>query len=154
MDARFSKSGKGEIYIDDIALIGDISKKQRYTIQPMYNGIAVLPGQNVVREYLVRNGSNKKADATVKLEVYNYNDVKVFSSSKQLVVSPNGCSNISLDAGKLSEGAYYTKVSVTCDNTTNGYTGWFGVYQPNNKRQNTKPMYFGVQDTHHLERFL
>lgn len=142
-----NKATKGSFMIDDIALCGDVSKKSRLTIKPVYNGIVHEPGRNVVLQYLVRNGMNKNIAVSASLNVYDYSDQPVFKKSIPVEVGAESLKYFKFDIGKLPVGSYYTKVKLTGKRINNEFNGWLAVIEPNGKRLNFKPMYFGAQDT-------
>ncbi len=143
----FNDAEKGHVLIDDIALCGDVSRKNRLTVKPVYRTISHAPGKDVKLSYLIRSGMSKNVQATVKLQVFDYNDRKVYESEKPVDVDGCGVKIADFDIGKHPIGAYYTKVNITCKKINNEFQGWFAVFVPNGKRLNHKPMYFGVQDT-------
>jgi hypothetical protein len=144
---QLEKPGSGKVLIDDIALCGDVSRKQRLTILPIYNGISHAPGKDVSLAYRLRNGMNQKVTVQVDLQVFDFFDNKIATVNKIVSIDPSSINSCSFDIGKLEIGAYYTKVSIKYKKINNFFEGWFGVFQPNGKRVNTSPMYFGVQDT-------
>ncbi|MBN2641902.1 MAG: hypothetical protein JXR78_09625 [Victivallales bacterium] len=144
---QFRTPGQGQVFIDDLALKGDVSRRNLVTVKPVYNGIGFLPTQEATREYLVRNSSDKQLKATVKLDVFSFDDKKVFSGKQDVSIAPEALIKVCFTIGKLPIGSYYTKAVVKNKRINNSFEGWFGVFTPNGGRLNKRPMFFGVQDT-------
>ncbi len=142
------KSGKGRVLLDDLAFVTDLSGGDgAITIHPEYDGLAHPLNRPVRQEYRIRNNWNRPVADTVTFEVFDIADRKVFSAQKTLEVEAYGLTRVSFETGPFkTRGSYRTEVSVTNALTRQTFTGWFGVFEPNHRRLNTRPMWFGVED--------
>lgn len=142
------RPGKGRVLLDDLCFVIDQSGGTgAITVHPEYRGLAHGVNRPVQQEYRIRNNWNRPVENTVSIDVYDIADRKLFSARKKLKVGAYGLGRIAFDVGRFpKKGSYRTEVTVRNPLAEQRFTGWFGVFEPNNKRLNSKPMWFGVED--------
>lgn len=142
------KPGKGRVLLDDLCFVADLSDGTGLiTIHPEYQGLAHGLNQPVRQAYRVRNNWNRAVEDTISIEVFDITDRKLFSAKKTMKVEAFGLADVAFDVGSFNrKGPYRTEVRVTNLLAKQAFTGWFGVFEPNNRRLNSKPMWFGVED--------
>ncbi len=142
------KPGKGRVLLDDLCYIVDLSDGNgTITIHPEYDGLAHGLNQPVRQEYRIRNNWNRPVSNTVAIDVFDIADRKLFSTKRTVKIDAFGLARVAFDVGKFAKkGSYRTEVVVTNSLAKQVFTGWFGVFEPNNKRLNNKPMWFGLED--------
>ncbi len=142
------KPGKGRVLLDDLCFIADLSGGTGLiTVHSEYDGLAHGLNKPVRQEYRIRNNWNRPVNNTVSIEVFDIADRKIFTEKKTLTVGAFDLGRVSFDVGSFkNKGAYRTEVTVSNALSRQNFTGWFGVFEPNNRRINNKPMWFGVED--------
>lgn len=142
------KPGKGRVLLDDLCFVIDQSGGNgAITIHPEYRKLAYDLNQPVRQEYRIRNNWNRPVENIVQIAVYDIMDRKLFAADKKLKIGAYGMERIAFDVGSFSrKGPYRTEVTVRNSLAKQHFTGWFGVFEPNGRRLNTKPMWFGVED--------
>lgn len=138
--------GAGAVFIDDLAITGTFSSRNRFSISPLYSGINYDPGDPVTLEYRVRNAGDAASLAGSITVKSVSSGGEVFSGRAMVEVSAHGQARLRFEAPVLPVGAYEAVVEITGDDVTISYEDSFGVFQPNGGRVNRSPMWFGVQD--------
>jgi len=142
------KAGKGKILIDDIAYCADLSvPEKRLQIHPEYTRLSWRPGEPVTLDFRIRNGMPQPAQLKVALNIYDSNNQKVFTAERQLTVNGADAAKLTFNVGTYQrKDAYRLEVKATDATGTSTFNGWLGVFEPNNRRLNQSPMWFGVED--------
>ncbi len=145
---RPDRPGRGRILIDDIAYRADVSQPNRQLeIHPVYRKLAFVPNSPVKMEFQLRNSLEKAVSAQLELNVYD-RERKVLLTRKAKQNLPGfGLEKVEFDLGSFPvKGGY--NVVLTADNgeIKSVFSGWLGIFEPNNRRINQSPMWFGVED--------
>ncbi|MDD3153702.1 MAG: sugar-binding protein [Victivallaceae bacterium] len=142
-------AGENFVLIDDIALVGDASRKRRVSIRPVAEARLIsAPGKEIARTYRFRNAGDKPLLGEVRCEVIDYDGRKVFEKKASL----------SLPAGNrpvhsqwmlpaLPEGCYRVQIDFQSGKLATSFFDTVAVGRANMGRKNSVPMWFGVQDT-------
>lgn len=141
-------AGKGRVLLDDLCFIADLSDGNgAVTIHPEYDGLAHAPDRPVRQGYRIRNNWSRPVETVVSIDVFDIADRKLFSAKKTVKIGAYGVGRVSFDVGRFArKGSYRTEVKAENPSAKQSFTGWFGVFEPNNRRLNGKPMWFGVED--------
>ncbi len=145
---RAYKAGKGEIMLDDIAFRADVSAPEFQTmILPVYEKLAAEPGKPVAIRFQLRNGLPEAAGLRLLLTVSGVDGEIIARREGETIIAPEG---MAFQEFRLSpfdrKGAYRLELTVNNGKSVSRFTGWIGVFTPNNGRLNHTPMYFGVED--------
>ncbi len=141
------KGGKGDILLDDIAVVGAVDRSKRISIRPVYEGLAFEPNKPVVAKYTVRNALDKQVQLPLRARLYSSYDVKrrhpIAEKSVPLSLAAYGRTQVDIDFGALPYGHYELVLTVAGDGIAAAYRDLLAVFKPNGKRVNTTPMWFG-----------
>ncbi|EIP97966.1 hypothetical protein OpiT1DRAFT_02416 [Opitutaceae bacterium TAV1] len=147
-------TGDGSVFIDDLAFTGRFSPAAQLAIRPVApdagRTLAHDPGKPVTLVYRASNALPSPLDATVAVRLHTAEGAFHLEKSVPLRLPARGHADAILDLGMLPVGAWQADVTLeaiasgtplraTCDDP-------FGVFIPNNRRLNTRPMWLGVQD--------
>ncbi|MDR1283218.1 MAG: hypothetical protein LBK99_20715, partial [Opitutaceae bacterium] len=147
-------TGDGSVFIDDLAFTGQFAPADHLAIRPVTpdagRTLAHDPGQPVTLAWRASNALPTPLDATVTIRLHTAEGVFHLEKSVHLQLPARGHTDVTLAPGMLPVGAWQADVTLealaagaplkaTCDDP-------FGVFIPNNRRLNTRPMWLGVQD--------
>ncbi|MFA6959195.1 MAG: sugar-binding protein [Opitutaceae bacterium] len=138
--------GAGAVFIDDLALTGSFTTRDRLTVAPVYSGIAYGPGKPFELVYRARNAMDASVGITAALTVRCVGGAEVFSGRSSSKAAPFGQALVRFALPALPVGAYEAAVTLESGDVTISYEDNFGVFVPNGGRINRKPMWFGIQD--------
>ncbi|MFA6959731.1 MAG: hypothetical protein WC205_03150 [Opitutaceae bacterium] len=145
---RVDKAASGRVLLDDLYYLADISDPARQlAIHPEYSGLVQKPGAPVHLGFRVRNGLSTDVDAALKLNIYDANNRLVRTAEKHLPIPRFGLGKVAFDLPGFAEVGPY-RIELAANNATARHTfdGWLAVFEPNGKRVNTVPMWFGIED--------
>ncbi|AHF91198.1 hypothetical protein OPIT5_14235 [Opitutaceae bacterium TAV5] len=147
-------TGDGSVFIDDLAFTGRFAPADQIALRPVApdagRTLAYDPGKPVTLVYRASSALPSPLDATVALRLHTAEGVFHLEKSVPLHLPARGHTDVIFDLGILPVGAWQADVTLeatasgtplkaTCDDT-------FGVFIPNHRRINTRPMWFGVLD--------
>lgn len=138
--------GAGAVFIDDLALTGSFSRRDRLTVVPVYERIAYEPGKPLGLAYRVRNALGSSVGVGATLVVRSVAGEEVFSGKAHATVAAFGKETVAFSLPALPVGAYEARLELEAGDLSISYDDTFGVFTPNGGRVNRKPMWFGIQD--------
>lgn len=142
-----TQPGAGRIFIDDLRLIGRVSRAQKISIFPVYQGISYAPEKPVELTYRLRNAATEKIDTTVTIKSNDVRGGEERQQSQKISLPATGETEVTFKIGTLPIGSYTVRITVDGGEIKASYFDLFGVFTPNDKRLNKKPMWFGLQDS-------
>lgn len=140
------EGGEGSVFIDDLALTGAFTRKDRLALTPLYERLAYAPGKPLALEYRARNATDAALPLEAELVVESVAGERVFSGQAKAVAEGHGSARLRFSLPALPVGAYEAALEVKGGELVARYGDTFGVFVPNGARLNRKPMWFGVQD--------
>ncbi|AHF93082.1 hypothetical protein OPIT5_25580 [Opitutaceae bacterium TAV5] len=156
---------EGSVFMDDLALTGTFPRKNQLSVTPVYSTINYDPDRPVTIGYRVRNARPEPLTVTFSASLRTAADAAGDTGfpaasapgvpsgatlTRTLDLPAHGQTRVSLDFGILPLGAYSVRLQAEASNDKRiaaDYDDSFGVFVPNGSRLNTRPMWFGVQDT-------
>lgn len=136
----------GSIFLDDLTLVGRVSRAHRLGIFPVYEGLHTLPGQPVPLAYRLRNATAKEASGELAVEIQDITGGPIRRLKAPFRVPAAGETFVRFEPGALPAGSYAARVNATAGELAAAYLDFLGVFVPNGQRVNRSPMWFGVQD--------
>ncbi len=140
-------AGANYIMLDDLALSGDVSRKRQISIRPVLTDLAVKPDIAFARQFRLRNAKNTELKCDLSYRLYNFKDELVGEQTLQSIIPACGMTVVDFALPAQPVGSYYGLLEIKSGKINVDYTDWVGVFEPNNGRKNTHPMWFGIQDT-------
>lgn len=137
---------EGAVFIDDLAFTGKFAEADQFSIRPVYAGIANEPGKPVSLVYRASNALPRSVQSVVRIRIHTADGRFLVEKSEPVSLPPSGVAEVTLSPGVLPVGAYQVDVRVEGEGLHCTYDDVFGVFEPNNRRLNTRPMWIGVQD--------
>lgn len=138
--------GRGSVFIDDLAITGTFSGKDRLRISPVYSDINYDLETPVRLEYRVRNALPNPVAIGGRLVVKTTDGAQLFEGRSQATAPAGNQTRLHFEIPALPAGAYSAWLDVTGEGISTSYDDTFGVFLPNGARLNKRPMWFGVQD--------
>lgn len=136
----------GSVYLDDLRVLGRVSKAHKLTVLPVYQGLATTPGQAVEPAYVIRNAAPQPLEATVRLAAGAYGGDAAAEATQRVTLPAGGEATVRFNLGRLPVGSYHATVGVEAGECRANYLDFLAVFTPNNARVNHAPMWFGAQD--------
>ncbi len=136
----------GSIFLDDITLVGRVSRAHRLGIFPVYEGLHTLPGQPVPLTYRLRNATATEASGDLTADIRDITGGPVRQLTASFRVPAAGETFVRLEPGALPPGSYTAQVNASAGELAATYLDFIGVFTPNGTRVNRSRMWFGVQD--------
>lgn len=140
-------SESGEINIDDISLSGKVAERSALAITPLLKELDTKPDTPFILEYRVANALDENIKGLLSLTVRNFEGDEVFKTQKDVDVAACKRSVVSFNIPALSIGAYSADLEFSTGRNEASYLDWLAVFVPNNRRINSKKMWFGISDT-------
>lgn len=137
---------KGSVFLDDLAITGRFTKKDRLTITPIYEKISHLPDEDVTLRYRLRNIAPESMSGTLRLEVRDFQGKSLLTKESPFSIEPTGAGEVAFPIGKFPLGAYEVSLNAQVDSQAFKEQDHFVVMVPNNGQPNKHPMWFGVGD--------
>lgn len=140
------KAVSGSAFIDNITLVGAITRERKVSIWPIYRRLNAQPGKPVQVEYRVRNASPEVRTVAFDLQAQNSFGQRVGDVKKDITIKGYGQEVVSIDLGRLPIGPYGLTAKVTGQGVKAEITDWVGVFEPVGGRTSTRGMLFGIGD--------
>ncbi len=138
---------EGKIYLDDVTLVGTFPRKDRLTITPVYEGIFQEPDKPVQLRYRIRSALPGEVPVKVHIDLLSFDGKNLATRKENVLIDSYGEKEVTLNFGELPIGAYEVTIRASHLRTEAVYDDSFVVMHPNMRRINTRPMWFGLQDT-------
>jgi len=97
---------EGSVFLDDIRLTGQFTRRDRLSLFPVYDDIYYDPGKPVVVRYRLRNGRQEAVEARVTLEATRIGGKILRKIERKEKIPGWGNSVVEFDLGLLPVGAY------------------------------------------------
>ncbi len=140
-------AGKGEILIDDIAFTGTVSSQRLITIRPQLAPLANVPGEKLHAAYRLRNAAPEEITGVLRIVLQDLRGEQTAQAEKTVRIPPFGSVPVHFELPPQKIGSYHADVTFVAERCKSSYLDWFAVFQPNGRRMNHVPMWFGIQDT-------
>ena len=143
-----SEGGRGSVFLDDLALTGAFSRKDRISLFPLYSGINYEPGRPSVLRYRARNAGEALPGAEFSLSVFAPDGREVHRAEASADLPSKGERIVGFTVPGQPAGAYEAILRVRAPGGVETvYDDTLAVFTPNGGRVNRRGMWFGVQDT-------
>ena len=143
-----SEGGRGSVFLDDLALTGAFSRKDRISLFPLYSGINYDPGRPLVLRYRARNAGEALPGTVFVLSVLAPDGREVYRKETSADLPSKGERVVEFTMPGQPVGAYEATLSVRAAGGVEAvYDDTLAVFTPNGGRENRRGMWFGVQDT-------
>ena len=138
----------GRILIDDLFYEGDVSAPDlQLDIRPEYHGLTVAPGAPASMTFRLRNSLAEQVTPRLTLAVLDCQRTELVRREATAALGPFSLGKVTFDLGAFqNKGGYEVRLTADTGKCRRQYLGWLGVCEPNNRRLNTKPMWFGIED--------
>lgn len=140
-------SGSNYVLVDDIAMTGDVSRRRTVSIRPVVASLATEPGKPGKAAYRFRSASANPVAGTVNYRLFDGAGKERFKQSYPLALKPFGVAVLEVGLPPLEIGSYNASLEFESGKIKSDYTDWIAVFHPNHGRKNSRPMWFGIQDT-------
>jgi hypothetical protein len=137
---------KGSVFMDDLAITGRFTKKDRLSITPIYEKISHLPGEEVTLRYRLRNIVPEAMAGSLRLEVRDFDGKSLLTKDAPFSIAPTGSTEVAFSVGRFPLGAYEVTLNAQVDSLEFKEQDHFVVMVPNDGQPNKHPMWFGVGD--------
>ena len=138
--------GTGSIFIDDLALVGRVSRAQSLGVVPATCGLYTLPGTPTSLSYRVRNATAAPVSGILAVELHDILGGPALVRSAPFTATAYGDALVTLDEGVLPAGSYVARVDATAAGLAATCVDFAAVFIPNGHRINRASMWFGIQD--------
>ncbi len=148
-----ANGGEGDVLLDDIAIIGAVSRDRRVSIKPVWEGLAYDPARPLRVKYNLRNALDEPLNAMLAARLYSSFDPqrKQPLAVRAMPVSlPKwGATVVEVDFGEIPYGHYEAELSLDAPGVAARHTDFIGVLQLNGGRVNRSPMWIGSMHPAH-----
>lgn len=140
--------GKGEIRIDDIAFLADVSPPSyQIGILPVYATLGFEPGKPVALRFQFRNGLSREVALRLKLKVMDDRGQVLLERDGEAKVGASSLATHLFQLGVWAKkGGYHLELTADNGSVSRTFSGWLGIFTPNDCRPNHHPMWFGIED--------
>ncbi len=139
--------GTNDVLLDNIALVGTVSRDRRVTIKPVWEGLAYDPSRPLVVKYRLRNALDAPVTEPLVARLYSSFDpmrARVLVERTVPVTIPTwGEALVAVDFGKMPYGHYEVDLSLDARGIAARHTDFVGVLTLNGQRVNRSPMWIG-----------
>jgi hypothetical protein len=146
IEFQFPKPIEGQILIDDLRAIIH-SDKATVDIKPVYENLGNLPNQHVSRDFIFRNNRPTPLSGKATLRVKTLQGQQIRQVEHSINIPQYQVTKVSFQLGTFDvQGSYPLECTFDSENLQSAHKGWLGIFIPNNRRINSQPMWFGIED--------
>ncbi len=141
------QGGEGDVLLDDIAVIGTVSRDRRVTIKPVWESLAYDPARPLVVQYRLRNALDIPVTEPLVARLYSSFDPMraraLVERTVPVTIPKWGETVVAVDFGQMPYGHYEADLSLDAPGITARHTDFLGVLTLNGGRVNRSPMWIG-----------
>jgi hypothetical protein len=141
------QGGTGDVLLDNIAVLGTVSRQRRVTIKPVWEGLAYDPAKPLVVKYLLRNALDRPVSAPLGARLYSSFDparTRALAEREVAATIPAWGETVAeVDFGMVGYGHYEAELALDAPGVAARHTDFLGVLTLNGGRINQTPMWIG-----------
>lgn len=145
---RVAEPAGGSVRVDDLAYLADVSNpRKQIDIRSEYRGLSHAPDTEIQLDFRVRNALLRNTDCKLTLRIYSPEGELVREQKDALRIPAGGIAQAHFSFKGFSRlGPYRIELTGENGEVKNTFSGWLGVFVPNNGRLNKSAMWFGIED--------
>lgn len=141
------RAGKGDVLLDDIAILGTVDPTRRLQIKRVYTGMTYDPSQSLVVSYELRNALDREIEFELVAELFRSTDPEfrepVATRTERIRLAGHSAAQVPVAFGKVETGHYLARLRVESPEIEVQELDPVAVMQLNGRRINESPMWFG-----------